>query len=378
MMTNTENQPQEYFLAFDSSCFTCSHIAQQIESLSNGRLSAKSLRDPQIAKWRADALGDNAPWEPTLVRVTSKGVQAWIGRSMNWRMLRLLGPADALRVVRTLSRQEAGSVNTVADPSRRRALRRLAGYAGAVALLATGSVPKSILASSEGRAGRARSLTTPSEDERWEHLFGVPAPERTELLEGSSADIVGQQLADTRPGQRAMALVQDKVEAFTELQDAIVGKHIFSDGNVLQAASWTINETYVIWSYQFDWPTKFETLSFVWEVHDDTATLLGRFSNHTLESEDRGLAGVGGPGGGGGDPDPPCDGCSFGCICVGPGAPRCCSVCGDLSISCAISACAGCYWACITGPWSCVACLGVVCTIAIYNCCESDWDCVPC
>ena len=94
-------------LGFDAGCATCSDLARRIEEAVGDELEVRSLHDPQVEHWRKQALGDNAPWAPTLVEVDGGSVRAWTGVSMGARLIRVLGPAATWRVMKTLREAKA-------------------------------------------------------------------------------------------------------------------------------------------------------------------------------------------------------------------------------------------------------------------------------
>ncbi|OKH98028.1 hypothetical protein A6A06_27730 [Streptomyces sp. CB02923] len=115
-----------------------------------------SLFHRDVHRWRAESLGDRAPWAPTLLRVDTDRVRAWVGPAMAMALVRRLGPRATLRTVAALNdlrrppRAEHG-------PGRKQFLR-LAGGAAVTAGLLIG-------------AGRATASAAPGaggdEAERW-------------------------------------------------------------------------------------------------------------------------------------------------------------------------------------------------------------------
>lgn len=65
-----------WVLGFDGGCGTCRTLAQDLVELSAGKLTARSLRSAQVQVWRAQALGSDAPWAPTLFAVDTDRVRA--------------------------------------------------------------------------------------------------------------------------------------------------------------------------------------------------------------------------------------------------------------------------------------------------------------
>ncbi len=113
---NTESpQTRRLVLGFDAGCSTCSDLARRIEQRTGDRLAVRDLADPEVRRWRSEALGDNAPWSPTLLEVGGSGVQAWVGWRMGWALGRLLGPTTTLRVMRALRDGAAGEAYALPD-----------------------------------------------------------------------------------------------------------------------------------------------------------------------------------------------------------------------------------------------------------------------
>ena len=111
---NTESpETRRLVLGFDAGCSACSDLARRIEQRTGDRLAVRDLADPEVRRWRSEALGDNAPWSPTLLEVGGSGVRAWVGWRMGWALGRLLGPATTLRVMRALRAGAAGRADTL-------------------------------------------------------------------------------------------------------------------------------------------------------------------------------------------------------------------------------------------------------------------------
>lgn len=143
-------------LGFDAGCTTCGDVARRIEAEVGEKLEVRPLHDPQMAHWREEALGEDAPWAPTLVEVKGGEVRAWTGVGMGVRMGRALGPLTTWRLMQVLGEVAGTSVTagapaarTAAGLSRGRFLRGLAGGLFALSVLPAGSA----LASPAGGAG---------------------------------------------------------------------------------------------------------------------------------------------------------------------------------------------------------------------------------
>ncbi|WP_273886508.1 hypothetical protein [Rubrobacter naiadicus] len=129
-------------LGFDAGCMTCSELAHSIEEAAGGRLEVRSLHDPQVEHWRKQALGENAPWAPTLIEVRGGQVKAWTGRKMGLVLSRKLGLGATWRVMQVLGEpqvafgvDEESNSAEIHGISRKRFLKSLAGGVAALSLL---------------------------------------------------------------------------------------------------------------------------------------------------------------------------------------------------------------------------------------------------
>lgn len=98
-------------LGFDGGCFACSDIAARIRGQVGDRLVVRSLKDPELQRWRLEALGEDALWAPTLFEIKEGRVRAWTGWEMAMRLGRLLGPVASWRVLQVLG--EVGSLSRI-------------------------------------------------------------------------------------------------------------------------------------------------------------------------------------------------------------------------------------------------------------------------
>ncbi|MFF0013272.1 bacteriocin fulvocin C-related protein [Streptomyces sp. NPDC005374] len=101
-----------WVLAFDASCGTCRKVAATVEQSSRGRLEIVPLDRPEVVAWRAAALGEDAPWLPTLIKARGAQAHAWTGVRMGLPLTRRLGARGTVRVLRALgdltARSDAG------------------------------------------------------------------------------------------------------------------------------------------------------------------------------------------------------------------------------------------------------------------------------
>ncbi len=143
------------YLLFDSGCSLCSGLATDIAAASNGLLTTRSLRDPEMQA----ALKHARPewrWEPTLLEVQGEDVHVFTGFALRAQLLTVLGPRRAWRVAQLVARAQT-SLGDIEDESRRAVIRRgaamVTGVVG-VALLGPGTAKaqsESVVASGAGR-----------------------------------------------------------------------------------------------------------------------------------------------------------------------------------------------------------------------------------
>lgn len=91
-----------WVLAFDASCGTCRKVAATVEESSGRRLEIVPLDRPEVTEWRSAALGADAPWLPTLIKVRDTKARAWTGVRMGVPLTLRLGVRGTVRVLRAL------------------------------------------------------------------------------------------------------------------------------------------------------------------------------------------------------------------------------------------------------------------------------------
>lgn len=148
------------YLLFDGGCTLCTGLARAIEQATDGWLTAKSLRDPEM-----QALLNRArpgwTWEPTLVEVHGERVHSYTGIKMRARLAMGLGPRRALRVAQLV--QQALSPKVAIDQGRRTFLQRGALLAGLLVVgprLSETSSPLSKLVPTVSASPRGSSSVT--------------------------------------------------------------------------------------------------------------------------------------------------------------------------------------------------------------------------
>lgn len=71
-----------WVLGFDGGCAKCTKLAQQIQQLSNQKLSLVSLRSFEAQIWRTKAMSENSPLVPTLFKVEGEKVKSYTAIKM--------------------------------------------------------------------------------------------------------------------------------------------------------------------------------------------------------------------------------------------------------------------------------------------------------
>ncbi len=133
-------------LGFDAGCLACSDLARRIEEQANGKLEVRSLLEPQVEHWRRQALGENAPWAPTLLEIKGAEVKAWTGVRMAGALSKRLGLGATWRVMQVLGEYSASPrvgeprAARAAGMTRRQFLKGLAGGLAALSILPAGRV----------------------------------------------------------------------------------------------------------------------------------------------------------------------------------------------------------------------------------------------
>lgn len=167
---------KKHFLLFDSGCSLCTSLARQVEEASDGKLIARSLRDPEIRSI-LDAENPGWSWEPMLLEMGDEGRQLYTGVGMRLHLARVLGPRRALEVAQIVQKA------TFFQPARRGILK-LAG--GLVAGLALGSwASKSVRAGDGLEAGATQKVFLPFLQSAFDKQ-AVEAEEAVRLVLGSS------------------------------------------------------------------------------------------------------------------------------------------------------------------------------------------------
>ncbi|MEU1804104.1 bacteriocin fulvocin C-related protein [Streptomyces sp. NPDC019937] len=133
-----------WVLAFDAGCETCQVLSGAVARACANKLTVLPLTHPDVENWRHTALGSEAAWAPTLLRVNGGAVRAWTGAHMTLPLLRRLGPRSTVKVLQSLGQlrhQYNGHPLDRDAMGRKQFLRVGAGAAVAVGLVFLGRTP---------------------------------------------------------------------------------------------------------------------------------------------------------------------------------------------------------------------------------------------
>jgi hypothetical protein len=146
-----------FLLGYDASCATCARTGERIKLEVENRLTVLPLQSAEMIRHRAAALGDEAPWAPTLVRIQGDHVEAWTGWRMGPALIQALGVVGSARVLSIVGQEQDpfGSSMLRRTIGRRRFLGTVTG--AAVGALALSGFSASAQAAPLRKAGQATS-----------------------------------------------------------------------------------------------------------------------------------------------------------------------------------------------------------------------------
>ncbi|MFD8527098.1 hypothetical protein ACFV0L_06765 [Streptosporangium canum] len=134
------NSSPQWILAFDASCGQCRGLAGKVKKFAEHRLEIVPLMHPEVVAWRKQALGDDAPYTPTLLRVGHDEVRAWTGAAMAIRLAARLGVRGTYGLLAALGenrkKEKQHAASSADTGAGRRHFLRLAGLGVAVSVIA--------------------------------------------------------------------------------------------------------------------------------------------------------------------------------------------------------------------------------------------------
>lgn len=88
-----------HHLLYDAGCSRCAALATEIESVAEGRLGIRSLRDAEVTTL-LDQHAPNHRWEPLVLQTNGDKVRVYGGLAMRVKLVQVLGIRKALDVAR--------------------------------------------------------------------------------------------------------------------------------------------------------------------------------------------------------------------------------------------------------------------------------------
>ena len=228
--TNTRGgDGRRLVLGFDAGCATCSGLATSIEEAVGDGLEIRSLNDPVMERWRDQALGENAPWAPTLIEARDGQVRAWTGVCIGVALGRRLGLPKTWRVLQVLGEVRSTAPAAISPwatdvLSRGQFVKRVAGAAVAMSILsATGAAPRSA-----------------SAKDGWTHPLERVKYKSQKELHGAAKQRALQVAADSQDARNIWDGQMPPVD------EAKAIKHDLDGGNTLTAVSWSADDKMVV------------------------------------------------------------------------------------------------------------------------------------
>jgi hypothetical protein len=391
-----DGRTRRLVLGFDAGCMTCSELARRIEERVGNKIEILSLNDPLMELWRNEALGEAAPWAPTLVEIEGSSTRAWTGVRLGARLSRALGPLATWRVMQVLGEANADhglsdstAVNGISGLTRGQFLKGVGGAAVAVSLLGgTGKLPAPAEAAVSVRVeeigGSELVRIARRVAERKDVRNVMDAVWREKVRGGSVIDAGGADM-DVRAidfGEGRVSFANGEFAVYGDLAVLKAARHELPNGNSLMAVSYAMPErNRLLVYYEYDKPVflpkdqaKTKTEALLYRQEGDELVLerasSNRHSQVLLEEEGTPLTLA--------TRSVSCRGDRH---CNGPcdivyGYSRCHRL---KSIRCVVRQCRLCAVACFGGYLLCAGCALVVCAAGVIReCCSGGYGCKRC
>lgn len=142
-----------YLLGYDASCAGsgCRRVAERVRGEVGELLTVVPLQSADMARYRFEVFGADAPWAPTLVKVDRDDVEAWTGWRMGPALAGAIGVANSVRVLSVVGQEQPGRTPALfRHVGRRPFLRFAAGTVIGVATLSGFSAPASAAPAQRG------------------------------------------------------------------------------------------------------------------------------------------------------------------------------------------------------------------------------------
>lgn len=371
---------QTMILAFDASCGKCRRIAQEVGDTAKD-IEVRSLYDLDIQEMRRKALGENAPWAPTLIANSGSRVRAWTGPKMAARLLVSVEPSVSWRLMQSLSELRRSSEMDPPSPSRSAFLKGIFGAGVAMSFV------RAAPASAEGRGsvGDAPEASPAPWTENSEENLRIAG----RLANGGDLAnvLLAEQVAASTDGASRAVLdalqrgdadagsVSPQNESHRRLQ--VPGNPTASyvvglgerNGRRTATLSAVLDDRHVAVVRQFIPERKgIRAEAEVWEMSgsegDESLTLIAGSTHGELDTLEWDTSS-----------------CSTSCCCHGPscgckaGRMRCTS----WDLNCVGRNCGQCALTCVGGPLLCAACVLAFCFTSAATCCTNEeWSCRVC
>jgi len=180
---------RRWVLAFDGACSKCQEISHAVHRACDGKLEALPLTHPDVQRWRAESLGAEAPWAPTLIALEGETVRVWTGKAMALPLARWLGPRSTLRVLLALGQLQHQARSRAKSSSGGQLLFQLAtGLVIATGMILKGDTPSF----AESPASRARAWVQANKatlPERYDDVIQHEPEYRRAIYDTSSAEV---------------------------------------------------------------------------------------------------------------------------------------------------------------------------------------------
>jgi hypothetical protein len=191
-----------WILAFNASCGTCRAISERVAQACDRKLEVLPLTDAKVEQWRKQALGQEAPWAPTLLKIASQGTQvrAWTGPAMGIWLVRRLGLRSTMQVLAALGqlqRVEEEHLPKQTDQriiGRAQFLRLCAGGTVAAGLILMGKTPVFAAGGNQAEA-KVQAWIEANKGhlpETYDAVVAYPMPYRRAIYRASTPQVRGQ------------------------------------------------------------------------------------------------------------------------------------------------------------------------------------------
>lgn len=384
-------ETRKLVLGFDAGCFTCVEMARRVEEKVGDKVEIQNLNDPRLLEWRKEALGEDAPWAPTLFEVKGEKVRAWTGKRMGLQLTRFLGPVATWRVMQVLGEvgaetelvEESPVAKAVTGMSRGQFLKGLGGAVVAMSVLSgTGNLASPVEAASRkvelkgDRLAKVAKIILKRRDLK--NVMGgkwcnrVRSSRHIRICQnGDCVTVVGY-----GNGRCSVKRVNGKTTVSGDCAIVRAARHRLKNGRRLLAITYaTGNRVAIYYSYDKSFK-RVKSEATLWKGDGRKNALIAKAShNGALDSpKPRSSSSSNSITAASHDP---CGGC---------GAPgdlydyylgRKCS---NINWRCAGQACGTCGWVCWSShPLVCLACVGYWCPFWLAICCDR-WvgDCRAC